>query len=76
MEFWTLRDGPTVPLDAVHLALDLEARGFMLQADGAILRVTPKGETPRDSLTEEDRTAIRRWKTHLLVVVSYCADHK
>lgn len=64
-----LRGGLTLPLPAVRLALGLEARGLHLRIeDGDVLVVGP-----RDRLTDEDRTLIRRWKLHLLTIVAYDA---
>jgi len=65
-QFVALRGGPVLPLPAVLLALDLENRGFTLQADGTDLIVVPGSR-----LTPEDCDAIRRWKSHLLAIVSY-----
>jgi hypothetical protein len=58
--------GLTVPLDALRLALDLENRGlhFTLDGDGILVG-------PRDRLTDDDRDAIRRWRTHLRALVGY-----
>lgn len=69
-EFVTLRGGLTLPLAAVRLAWDLETRGLHLSLDkGDVLIVGP-----RERLTDEDRTLIRQWKSHLRAIVSYDAD--
>lgn len=57
--------GVTLPLEPVLLALDLEHRGLRLEVDGDVLAVSP-----RDRLTEEDRDAIRRWRWHLIEIVT------
>jgi TubC N-terminal docking domain len=68
-EFVVMRAGLTVPVEALLLALDLESRGVRLALDGDALLVGPRGR-----LTDEDRASIRRWKPHLLAIVSYNAD--
>jgi hypothetical protein len=61
--------GLTLPLAAVLLALDLEARGLHMRTeDGEVLIVGP-----RRLLTDEDRAGLRRWKPHLLAIVTYDA---
>jgi hypothetical protein len=67
-DFVTLRAGLALPLAAVRLALDLEARGLHLGVNGDMLWVGP-----RDLLTDDDRELIRRWKPHLLAIVAYDA---
>jgi hypothetical protein len=50
--------------------LDLEDRGLTLTIDdGDVLVVGP-----RNRLTDDDRALIRRWKRHLLAIVTYDAD--
>lgn len=62
-----LRGGVSVPVSAVVLLLDLEARGFSFSRPGPdTLRVSPPGQ-----LTEADRVAIIQAKPHLLALVSY-----
>ena len=68
-EFVTLRGGLIVPLPAVQLALNLEARGLHLRPDGDALLIGP-----RELLTDEDREAVRHWKPHLLALLAYDAD--
>jgi len=67
----TLKGGLTVPVEALHLALDLEQRGFEMHVDGDRLRIA----LGRDTLNDLDREAIKKWKNHLLVVASYRCDH-
>lgn len=72
-EFLALRNGPTVPVPAVHLAIDLELRGFQFRAhpDGRLL-VTPRSDgDPKPTLTDEERQGIVKWKAHLLALVAY-----
>lgn len=65
--FVQLRSGYLVPLDALRLALDLESRGCELLVDGDTILVGP-----RDRVTDEDRDAIRRWRSHVRAILSYC----
>lgn len=60
-----LRSGLAVPMVPVLLLLDLEARGFRIRADGDELVIRPAAR-----LTDEDRSALRRWKAHLLELVA------
>jgi len=68
--FVTLKNGPTLPMPAIALALDLERRGFRLSldADGHVI------VEPTATLTETDLAAIRRWRLHLGAIVAYSAD--
>ena len=65
-EFVTFLGGPTLPREAVELAIDLDLRGVSLIASGHQLAVSP-----RERLTEADVVAIRRWKLQLLALVVY-----
>lgn len=68
-DFVVLRGGLSLPLAAVRLALDLEARGLhMRREDGDVLIVGP-----RELLTAEDRAGLRQWKPQLLAIVTYDA---
>ena len=59
----------TLPVDVDHLALDLERQEFLLKARGDILVVTTKdGRKP--SISEDQASAIRRWKQHLMALVT------
>src|SRR5262245_32758895 len=64
-EFVILRSGLALPLAAVKLAIDLESRGIGLAIEGEALAVGPS-----DRLTDEDREAIRRWRGHLIEIVT------
>lgn len=67
--FVSLLGGLTLPLAPVLLALDLEQRGLSLTfEDNDVLIVGP-----RERLTNDDRTLIRRWKLHLLALLAYNA---
>ena len=68
-EFVVLRGGLTLPVAAIRLALDLEARGLHLGVDGDMLLIGP-----RELLSDADRVLIRQWKPHLLALISYSAD--
>ena len=67
MEFVTLKGGLTIPVPALQLALDLEAREIPLATDADHHFVVP--DDPR--LTNEDRAAIHRWRLHLGAIVQY-----
>jgi len=74
MSLITLKDGPTLPQEAIVLGLRLEARGYQMKAVGGNLRLSPvqvDGKTP-DPLSEIEREAVAKWKIHLLEFVSYC----
>jgi hypothetical protein len=64
-----LRGPLAVPLEALRLLWELEARGCALRADGDDLWVTP-----RESLTDGDRHRIRQWKPFLVALVRYTPD--
>ena len=66
--FVVLKGGLSVPLEALQLAWALEDRGAMFGVDGQDLVV----DGPRGLLTDEDRTAIRRWRGELKAIASYC----
>jgi hypothetical protein len=68
-DFVTLRSGLTLPLAALQFAWHLEERGLHMGVLDDLLTVGP-----RDLLTPADRDLIRRWKLHLLAIVSYSAD--
>ena len=68
--FVTLTHGPTVPVVALALALDLEDRGFRLLLDDAGEAVIE----PATRLTDADRAAIGRWRRHLGAIAAYTAD--
>jgi hypothetical protein len=62
---------PTLPLDAIELALDLESRGCRqsLDAHGAYQITAPHAV----ELTDADRAGIARWRWHLAALFSYQA---
>lgn len=60
-----LRGGLAVPLGPVLLLLDLEGRGLTVRRDGDNLIVRPAAR-----LTDEDRGALKRWKPHLLALIT------
>ena len=62
-----LRGGLSVPLAALRLLWDLEARGFSLTDDGEALRVAP-----RSRLNQDDDHALRQHRDELLALVRYC----
>ncbi len=68
-ELITLKNGPTLPQEAIALAIDLEGRGFSMRDDRGTLRLS--GADPK-LLSAEDREQIKKWKLHLLAVVAYC----
>jgi hypothetical protein len=62
-----IRGGLSVPLAALRVLWDLEARGFTLTAadDGLII-------APRSRLTADDDRAIRRHRDELIALLRYC----
>ena len=62
--------GLTLPLPALLLAWDLERRGFRLSLDADTQVVI----TPRATLTDTDRAAIRGRRLHLGAIVACDAD--
>jgi hypothetical protein len=69
VEFVTLKGGLTIPVPALRLALDLEARGIPLATDADLQFVVPKDER----LTADDLVNIQRWRAHLGAIVDYRA---
>src|ERR1700682_5692862 len=69
VEFVTLKGGVTIPVPALRLALDLEARGIPLATDADHRFVVPKGKR----LTVEGLVNIQRWRAHLGAIVDYRA---
>jgi hypothetical protein len=69
MEFVTLKGGLTIPVPALRLALDLEARGIPLATDADHRFVVPKDER----LTADDLVNMQRWHAHLGAMVDYRA---
>lgn len=67
--FVTLKDGPTLPAEAIELALDLERRGIRLRTDAAHQLVVPR----HPELTQADYAAIARWRLHLAAIANYSA---
>jgi len=68
----TLRHGLSIPVQAVEIALDLERRGCHLELDGPDILIGP-----RHLITDEDRTAVRALKPHLIALVAYVdAEHE
>lgn len=65
-QFIHFKGGLVLPMPAVMLALDLEARGCRMRTEGADLLVTP-----HTLLTDEDVRALKRWKHHIMALVSY-----
>lgn len=65
-DFVTLRSGLVLPVAALQIAWNLEARGLHLRRaeDGALV------VGPRERLTEADRAAIRQWRAHLLAIAA------
>lgn len=57
--------GLTVPLEPLRLLWSLEARGLTVGRDGNTITVIPAGQ-----LTEDERAALRRWRPHVLALVS------
>jgi len=68
--FVTLKHGPTLPIEAIELAINLEERGFRMRVD----QHEQFQIEPAAALTETDRAGIRRWRLHLSTILSYDAD--
>lgn len=66
-EIVTLRDGPTLPLDVILFALDLEARGITLHVDGDSLWASPER-----LITLDDAARIGDCQEELVAIVKYC----
>jgi hypothetical protein len=64
-----LRGGLTVPLGALQVLWDLEARGFDISEDAGMLVVAPKSR-----ITADDDQAIREHRDELLTLVKYSED--
>ena len=69
VEFVTLKGGLTIPVPALRLALDLEARGIPLATDADLQFVVPKDER----LTADDLVNMQRCRAHLGAIVEYRA---
>ncbi len=65
-----LRGGLAVPVEPLLLVLDLETRGFGLHSDGGDIVVSPASR-----LSDRDRRALRRWKFHVLALLTYEPPH-
>jgi hypothetical protein len=58
---------PTLPVEAIELGIDLEARRFRQFVDASgKYQIEPTAR-----LTDADRAAIARWRRHLAVIVTY-----
>ena len=60
---------PTLPIEAIELALDFERRGYLQSVDAT-------GQyqiEPRPGLSEGDLARIARWRLHLACIVAYQA---
>jgi hypothetical protein len=68
-DFVCLVDGPIIPRLVLELLMDLELRGVKVSLDGDGLAVEPGS-----CLTAEDRALIRRYRLHVLAVLSYVHD--
>ena len=66
----TLRGGLTLPLSALRLVWDLEARGFDISLDASEQPVVE----PAAVLTDRDRAALHRWRRHVVAIVNYCDE--
>ena len=62
-----LPGGLALPVEPILLAMELEDRGFTLRKE----EPDTLSVQPYQRHTREDCTRIRRWKPHLLALVSY-----
>ena len=60
--------GIDFPVEAIALAIDLEARGFEMVRTDEVLRFLGN----QNLMTSEDRDAIRKYKRHLLEICNIC----
>jgi hypothetical protein len=65
VEFVTLKGGVTIPVPALRLALDLEARGIPLATNADHRFVVPND----GRLTADDLVNMQRWRAHLGAIV-------
>ena len=65
-DFVTLKGGLTMPLAPVLLLTDLASREITVWAEGDDILVRP---WPR--VTDEERRALRRWKSHIMALLAY-----
>ena len=65
--FVVLRGGLSLPVEPLMLALELEQRGFRMTRE----KPDTLNVQPCQHLTREDCARIRRWKHHLLSLLSY-----
>jgi len=68
-ELITLRGGFQIPLPALQLAWDLEARGIVLLIDGDVLVARPGS-----GVSHEEATELRRYRSELIRLVEYCGS--
>lgn len=70
--FVTLKNGPTMPVEPIELAIRLEGQGFKLGVDDSgQFTIEPTGVSGQ--LSTDDRASIARWRHHLCVIVHYVA---
>ncbi len=62
----TLKGGLTVPLPVLQIVWSLEDRGLHFRLDGDEIVVSP-----RELMTDDDRAALRRWKTDVRAILDY-----
>lgn len=65
-ELVTLRDGPTIAVDAIALAISFEDRGFALSVEEGRIRIEPTR-----LLTSDDRAAIDVHRDDLRLGIEY-----
>jgi hypothetical protein len=65
-EYVVLAGGLAVPVRPLRLLFELEERGFRVTHEGDHLVVRPGR-----GLTDADREACTRWKSHLLALLDY-----
>ena len=65
--FVPLRRGPTLPAEAIDLAVELERRAFRLSLDAS----RQFQIEPMSALTDVDWISIARWRLHLGAIVAY-----
>ena len=68
-----LRGGLVVPVEAIELALDMEAVGVPFSTDNDHRLVIDLSDA---RINDSQRAAIIRWRRHLGALVEYCAQER
>lgn len=66
--------GYDIPVEALALALRLEAQGFKMRVQEGKLIVGGTGGGA--AMSEDEKAAILKWKPHLMALVAWCEAQK